>query len=232
MTQTNGSKYAPGYDLFKLIVAVILTIILILLLLRESQQRFTGLNLMGTASSPTEEAVSPTTTLQPPAALTPSITSSPTKASISPPTETSTPTPLPPSTELIPTEPTLIEPTPTESIPIEPPPPAVPVPTESTPLVDSNECPSNPTRIRVGATVRVLDWLNFRIGPGLASPIQRTNRPGTELDVIGGPVCTIRGTGNDRRAYLWWNVRMKDGREGWSAEAPLNFPNYFLEPIQ
>jgi hypothetical protein len=23
---------------------------------------------------------------------------------------------------------------------------------------------------------------------------------------------------------------MEDGREGWSAEAPLNFPNYFLEP--
>jgi len=51
--------------------------------------------------------------------------------------------------------------------------------------------------------------------------------------VIGGPVCTIRnGMDDDPKAYLWWYVRMKDGREGWSAEAPLNTPNYLLEPIQ
>ena len=65
MTQNNGSKYAPGYDLFKLIVAVILTIILIFLLLRESRLRYAGLSLAVTASSSTEKAVLPAMTSQP-----------------------------------------------------------------------------------------------------------------------------------------------------------------------
>jgi hypothetical protein len=77
----------------------------------------------------------------------------------------------------------------------------------------------------------VLDWLNFRAAPGLGKTIHHTNKPGTQMEVIGGPVCTQQAE-NPPRAYLWWNVRMEDGREGWSAEAPLNFPNYFLEPVE
>jgi hypothetical protein len=224
MTQNDGSRYAPGYDLFKLIVAVILTIILILLLLRESRQRFAGLSLTVTASSMTERAALPAMTPQPSQTLSP----------------TSTPVPLPASTtESTPTQQTVIESTPTtlastestptELVPTVESPPTETATTEPTPAADSNECPSNPTRLQAGATVRVLDWLNFRAGPGLNYEIQHTNRPGTEMDVIGGPVCTVKG-GDPPRAYLWWNVRMKDGREGWSAEAPLNYPNYFLEP--
>jgi len=221
MTQKDGSRYAPGYDLFKLIVAVILTIILIFLLLQESRLRYAALSLTVTASSLTERAVLPTMT--------------------SPPLTVSTSTPLPPptSTELVPTQSTPVESTPTESIATEPvptelipteqPPPIESIPTEQVPASDPNQCPANPTRLQAGAAVRVLDWLNFRTGPGLHYEIQRTNRPGTELEVIGGPVCTVRG-GEPPRAYLWWNVRMEDGQEGWSAEAPLNFPNYFLEP--
>ncbi len=216
MTQKDGSRYAPGYDLFKLIVAVILTIILIFLLLQESRLRYAALSLTVTASSLTERAVLPTMT--------------------SPPLTVSTSTPLPPptSTELVPTQSTPVESTPTESIATEPvpteqPPPTESIPTEQVPASDPNQCPANPTRLQAGAAVRVLDWLNFRTGPGLHYEIQRTNRPGTELEVIGGPVCTVRG-GEPPRAYLWWNVRMEDGQEGWSAEAPLNYPNYFLEP--
>jgi len=216
MTQKDGSRYAPGYDLFKLIVAVILTIILILLLLQESRLRYAALSLTVTASSLTERAVLPTMT--------------------SPPLTVSTSTPLPPptSTELVPTQSTPVESTPTESIATEPvpteqSPPIESIPTEQVPASDPNQCPANPTRLQAGAAVRVLDWLNFRTGPGLHYEIQRTNRPGTELEVIGGPICTARG-GDPPRAYLWWNVRMENGQEGWSAEAPLNFPNYFLEP--
>jgi len=216
MTQKDGSRYAPGYDLFKLIVAVILTIILIFLLLQESRLRYAALSLTVTASSSTERAVLPTMT--------------------SPPLTVSTSTPLPPptSTELVPTQSTPVESTPTESIATEPvpteqSPPIESIPTEQVPASDPNQCPANPTRLQAGAAVRVLDWLNFRTGPGLHYEIQRTNRPGTELEVIGGPICTARG-GDPPRAYLWWNVRMENGQEGWSAEAPLNFPNYFLEP--
>jgi len=207
MAQTNEPKYAPGYDLFKLIVAVILTIILILLLLRESRGRFAQPNLTAAAPTETERVVLPTMTSQPPPS----------------PTLTSTPTPLPTSTE-----PALIEPTPTESASAE-----TVVPTEPIPASDPKECPTAPTRIQDGDNVRVVSWLYFRTGPGLNSPIQHTNKPGTEMGVIGGPVCTTRSkTDDDLKAYLWWNVRMKNGQEGWSAEAPLNFPNYFLEPLR
>ena len=214
MTQTSGSKYSPGYDLFKLIVAVILTIILILLLLRESRHRFAQLNLTVAAPTETERVVLPTMTSQP--------------SPISSPVGTSTPIPLPTSTESIPIEPTLIVPTPTESVPAE-----TVVPTEPIHTSDPKECPSAPTRIQVGDNVRVVSWLYFRTGPGLNSPIALVNKSGTEMDVIGGPVCTTRSkTDDDLKAYLWWNVRMKNGQEGWSAEAPLNTPNYLLEPIQ
>ncbi|MBI5823759.1 MAG: SH3 domain-containing protein [Chloroflexi bacterium] len=203
MKQNGGTRYVPGYDLFKLIVAVILTVVLIMLLLRESGGRPATLE-----ASPTPTV---TKTIQPTFTSTPTMTHEPTLT----PTVTSTASP-----EIIVTETKATEITPTE----------IPA-TETPPVPDPNGCPANPTHIQVGVTVRVLDWLNFRTGPGLQYTIQHTNRPGTELEVIDGPVCTVKG-GDPPRAYLWWKLRMKDGREGWSAEAPLNFPNYFLEPIR
>jgi len=208
MKQSIGARYAPGYDLFKLIVAVLLTILLIFLLLRENQLEYASLELKSTemALLPTPSPRAPLPTSTPPA----------TQAA----TEVSTPSQAPVTTTAVPKE------TPTEQ------PPAVetPAPQDG----QSNQpvnCPSNPTRIQNGDNVRVLDWLNFRLGPGLNYPIQNTNKPGTEMAVIGGPVCTIKAD-HPPRGYLWWNVKTKDGREGWSAEAPLNFPNYFLEPVR
>lgn len=52
------------------------------------------------------------------------------------------------------------------------------------------------------------------------------------MEVVGGPVCTIRNTAEGTKAYLWWKVRMDNGQEGWSAEAPLIDPIYFLEPVR
>ena len=60
--------------------------------------------------------------------------------------------------------------------------------------------------------------------------ILHTNRPSTEMGVIGGPVCTQQG--EIRRAYWWWNLRMHNRRESWPAEALLYFTNYFLEPVR
>lgn len=209
MKEPLRTRYAPGYDLFKLIVAVILTILLIFLLLRESQNKFAPLEMPTPLPTATAQAgITVTTT------LTPEPTES-TAASTS--TLEPTETPIPPT-------PT-IEPSPTLS------PTPEPTAAETSPASDVSGCPANPTRINVGDHVKVLDWLNFRVEPGLNFPIQHTNRPGTEMEVIGGPTCTIRG-GDPPRAYLWWNVKMQDGREGWSAEAPLNFPNYFMEPVK
>jgi hypothetical protein len=60
----------------------------------------------------------------------------------------------------------------------------------------------------------------------------QANQPGTELSVIGGPVTTCRDTENGPRAHTWWNVRMQNGEEGWSAEAQLILPSYFLEAVK
>jgi hypothetical protein len=61
----------------------------------------------------------------------------------------------------------------------------------------------------------------------ITAPILSTNPTGTEVEIIGGPVCTPVG----ERAYLWWQTRLPDGAEGWSAEMQLNEPSYLLEPI-
>lgn len=199
-------RYAPGYDLFKLVVAVILTIILIMLLLRERDRRFASLGISPTQSA-VAEVLEPTATFPAPTStVTPEVT------------ETS-------RAGLLVTETPVVEKTTATETPATEAPPA-----DSQATSDLGECPSSPTRIQVGINVRVLDWLNFRAGPGLGKTVHTVNRPGTQMEVVGGPVCTEQG-GNPPRAYLWWNVRMEDGTEGWSAEAPLNFPNYFLEPV-
>jgi hypothetical protein len=209
MKEPLRTRYVPGYDLFKLTVAVILAIILIILLLRDRDARFASLGITPAATTESIPVLTPTTAITP-----------------LPGTEIAPP----PTTAPEPTEPTpapVVKPTP------EPSPTAAPSGGESAepqPASDPNECPSKPARIRVGSAVRVVSWLYFRAAPGLGKTILLTNKPGTEMDVIGGPVCTQFG-GDPPKAYLWWNLRMKDGREGWSAEAPLNSPGYFLEPL-
>jgi hypothetical protein len=205
MARLSEKKYAPFYDLFKLIVAVILVIILILLLLRDRQELPT--HPLATLTQPTAMATStplpPTTTETAiPATSTPETQPAATSAA-------ATPNPLPTST-----------------------PDVLPALTESIPTSDPNACPSAPTHIQSGNKVRVLHWLYLRTHPGLNSQIILTNKPGATMDVIGGPVCTLKNTTESSGAYLWWNVRTENGREGWSAEAPLILPYYFMESIR
>jgi len=208
MKEPVGTRYVPEYDLFKLTVAVMLAVILFILLLHQKDVKYEELE-----KQVTQAALLPTATAQ--AALP---TATPSPASEEP--EVSPATEIPETVTPLPKE------TPSEEITVD----ETPSPTEDGPTV-SVDCPSNPTRISVGDTVKVLDWLNFRVGPGLNFPIEVTNKPGTEMEVIDGPTCTVWPE-EPPRAYLWWKVKMDDDREGWSAEAPLNFPNYFLEPIK
>jgi hypothetical protein len=211
MTRSNGPKYAPGYDLFKLIVAVILTIILITLLLLDRQQPPALPIVTPAPQTATETVITPPTitetlrpathTIQPPSAT---MQPTPTMTAVLSPTSTPTASPL-----------ATLLPTPTEVIPS-----------------DTSACPSASSRIRVGDTLQVLTRLNLRSGPGLDRAIIRTNNPGTTMLVIGGPVCTRLSVRAGSRAYLWWQVRIQNGQEGWSAEASLITPNYFLAPIR
>lgn len=178
MTRSGPPKYTPFYDLFKLIVSILLALILIILLLSDRGRFVPPAPLLTATLTPSGTAPLPTSS----------------------PLPSSTPSPGPP-TQVIPTS-------------------------------DTAQCPSSPSHVQVGDKVRVLSWLNFRTGPGLNWPIIVTNRSGLLLEVVGGPVCTTRNTAEGPKAYLWWHARMENGQEGWSAEAPLIIPEYFLEPIQ
>jgi hypothetical protein len=67
----------------------------------------------------------------------------------------------------------------------------------------------------------------MRSQPSISAPILQTNPTNTQVEIIGGPECTPVG----ESAYLWWQIRLADGTEGWSAESPLNDATYLLEPV-
>ena len=205
MTRLSERKQAPLYDLFKLIVTLILVIILILLLLHNRQEL--SAQPLATLTQPVATATSTPlslTTTETAIPATSTLETQPTTAST-----TATPNPLPTSTSN-----------------------AQPPSTESILTSDPNTCPSASTHIQNGNKVRVLRWLYLRTHPGLNSKIILTNKPGATMDIIGGPVCTLKSTTKASGAYLWWNVRTENGREGWSAEAPLILPYYFMEPTR
>lgn len=203
---------APAYDRFKSIVTLILIIILILMLLR------------GCAVTPPAAAVIPTNTAVP-VDTAPADTQEPAGSPVpEQPTVTSTAPPVEPTS--VPTEST---PSPTTEPTVSPTPdtPVTPGPTEAAPS-DTTACATSaPSRLSVGQQARVLTRLNMRQEPSIQAAILKTNPTGTQVEVIGGPVCTPV----QNSAYLWWQIRLADGSEGWSAESPLNQNSYFLEPL-
>lgn len=223
---------APGYDLFKLIVALILTLLLAILLLRGcnpvppapvAETDTPGqevVNVVSPASATEEPAQEPTIepteepTEEPPP--TPSVTDSPEEPPVAitdtpaPPAVTDTPTPAPAVTD-----------TPTPA-----PAPATDTPTPE-PAPDTACNTSMPSRLSAGQRARTLVNLNLRTGPDIKASIIQTNRAGTQVEIIGGPECNLQG----ERAYLWWQIRLVNGTEGWSAETPLIQKSYFLEAL-
>jgi Bacterial SH3 domain len=192
---------APGYDLFKLIVALILVLLLIIIILR------------GCNPAPPPSPV--------PEANTSSVTA--TKApSLVPATEQPTLEPT-----ITPTlAPTVAPPTVTET-PVEPAAPVTPTPTTAPEPLNVSCNTSVPSRLQVGQNARTLKNLNMRTGPDIKASLIQTNLSGTQVEIIGGPECNPQG----EPAYLWWQIRLANGMEGWSAESPLIQKSYFLEPI-
>jgi hypothetical protein len=209
---------APGYDLFKTIVTVILAAILLLMLLR-------GCALTPAASAPTEIAAIQNAT-EPPASVTiPAATSTEEEA-----TATLTASPAATAIEATVTatvSAATVAPDPTTTPANEETTPTAPVEVTPTSAQDTSCNTSAPSRLNVGQSARVLQRLNMRSEASIDAPILLTNPTSTQVDVIGGPVCTPVG----ENAYLWWQIRLPDGAEGWSAEMPLNETSYFLEPI-
>ncbi len=213
---------APRLDLFKLIVSLILGAILLLMLLR------------GCAINPAVNAL-PDAVTETPGILNPaeSSTDSPELTErVSPPpaTETLNPSPTlpletPSLTEVANTATsTLLSGESTSTVA-----PDFTSTVEATPASggESSCNTSVPSRLSVGQQARVILRLNMRSEASISAPIVQTNPANTQVEIIGGPVCTPVGNG----AYLWWQIRLPDGAEGWSAESQLNQPGYFLEPI-
>jgi len=199
---------APLYDLFKLIVAIILLLIFIFLVWIQP----TG------ASQPV-----PSTSTSTPLPSSTSTVASPTQTSI-PPTMTPEPTDTPSPTSA-PTLETTNSPEATES----------PVPeTLPTPII---EIPSEPevcaavsrSQLQTGMKAIIQRRLNFRSSPGIMNNWMLTNLPGTQVEVIGGPACTRYQNGG---AYLWWQIKLPNGLTGWSAEASAFGTFYFMEPVK
>lgn len=204
---------APGYDLFKLIVTIVLVVILVLMLLR-------GCATPQAAPMPTKDVGSPfpTEALVSNASTgdaTPSVTPSATPTTV-PATVTATEAPATPTTA--PAAEATLTPTPE------------PATTDATPttVTDTTSCNTRvPTRLSVGQAAQILQRLNLRNEASITAPILQTNSTGTRVEIIGGPICTPVG----ERAYLWWQIRLPDGAEGWSAEMQLNEPSYLLQPV-
>jgi len=189
---------APGYDLFKSIVTFILVAILVLMLLGGC----------ATKTIPSDPPSAPTETIVAPNA-----------------TETLAPSPVPSTVEPTAT-PTTIASTPTSAAAETP--TATPGGFATPGQAESTSCNTSvPSLLNVGQTARVLARLNMRNDPSIDATLIQTNATNTQVEIIGGPVCTPVGD----RAYLWWQIRLANGAEGWSAESPLNAASYFLEPI-
>jgi hypothetical protein len=196
-----ATSHAPFYDLFKLIVAIILLVIFLFLIWNRPTQPL--------------QPIPPAATSTPPP---------PTPTIVSP-----TSTPVPPTTTLEPSE------TATQTATLTPPPTAAvtdePLPT---PIVevssDEEACTAYArSQLEVGMEATIQRRLNFRSFPGLFNNLILTNNPGTEVEIVGGPVCTRYQEGG---AYLWWQIKLPDGLIGWSAEASAFGAFYFMEPTE
>ena len=205
---------APSYDLLKTIVPVILVLILILMLLSGC-----ATNAAAPARTETIAAPNATETIVPsPVPPTVESTSTPTTAA-----------PSPKSTSAATKQAKADAPTPTAASAAKEQPPT-PLPDAASPAPDQNaSCNTSlPSRLSVGQTARVVQRLNMRSEASITAAILRTNPIGTQVEIIGGPVCTPVG----RVAYRWWQIRLADGAEGWSTESQIKQANYFLEPVQ
>ena len=204
---------APEYDRFKTIIAMILVAILLLMLLR-------GCATNVVPKAPVEAIASPNATDIPPTAPIPTQTSP-----AAGPTETIAPSPS--STAQSTSTPTTVSPTETATAIATEATAASPEPATPTQAGNATCNTSVPSRLSVGQMARVLQRLNMRTEGSIDATLIQTNPANTQVEIIGGPVCTPVG----ERAYQWWQIRLPDGKEGWSAESQLNSPSYFLEPI-
>lgn len=203
-----------SYDLFKLIVALILAAILILMLLRGCATNPAAPVVVANTITATAVALQPTTVVVTPATSAPIVEARPTPTAL-PPTATNTPESTAPTATA----------TPEAAQPIE----VTPAAETATSVPVYASCNTTaPSKLKVGDKARALRRLNMRSQPDIKASILQVNPTDRQVDIISGPVCQPMGA----HAYQWWQIRLANGMEGWSAETPLNEGGYFLEPVK
>jgi hypothetical protein len=99
-------------------------------------------------------------------------------------------------------------------------------PADPTATVDLICSPSPPTRLEPGMRAVVSQRLGLRLRiraePGLNQAILHRMARGTEVSIIGGPVCAD--------GYQWWNIDLGARGTGWVAEGEPQL--YYLEPLR
>jgi len=94
-------------------------------------------------------------------------------------------------------------------------------------------CPLAPKpRVKVGDMARISfttgKTTRLRSAPESGDNLVEMLSEGTELQIIGGPVCYPRSGRND--AYVYWKVFVPlNSIEGWVAEG--DFDSYYIEPF-
>ena len=207
-----------NFDLFKGIVALILLAILIWFLLSGIGKPASPPEVISTnAGTPGPTTQEQSTAKAQPVVAAPSATSKPTE------------TALPTTVEVESAQTTLSSPSPTPVATAEKTVQATETTSETNGPVIEIDCPlALPTQLKVGDRALVVTNLNMRTEGGITKKLIRTNPAGTELTIIGGPVCEAYEAG----AYLWWQVERDDEQSGWSAEASLTDKFYFLVPVE
>ena len=203
----SDQRHWQAYDIFKLIVAIILGGILLLLFFRSTPD-------VGPTPTPPTENTTVVSTVMPTGKAVSTVTPSTTPTGTQSLTPTATPTWTP-------------TPTPTASVTPTFTPSATFTPT-LTPTKDICSLALK-SQLEIGKIARVKTDLNFRVAPGLDQKWILTHLYDTRVEIIGGPVCTPYLNG----AYMWWQVRrLSDGSTGWSAEGSAISSYYFLEPVE
>ncbi|MEB2334820.1 MAG: SH3 domain-containing protein [Anaerolineaceae bacterium] len=197
------------YDLFKFIVALILTLLLVFLTWSRRAQ-MPPQAIAPTALRSTESSVSPTsTTLSPTALPTTTPTVIPAVGAIS---ASETPPPAAPNAASSATA--------TAEAPLA---------TAATPA-EAEICKAlSYSQLAVGEQAVVQRNLNFRSSPGIANNWIKTNLAGAQVKIVGGPECMPHEAGG---SYVWWQIELADGQVGWSAEASSQGSFYFLASMK
>lgn len=214
------SARAPWFDLFKLVVAILLLLIFLLLLFFNRPSQARQIQITDPTMTPPPSTAA-TTLRASPTVVPASSTSAPLTATLVPsntPTSTVAPTEIPIITATV-------MPATTET----PVPETLPTPIVEIPA-DTKTCEAiSHSQLQVGMQAAVVQTVNFRSSPGIFNNWIKINLPNTQVEVVGGPSCTRYENGG---AYLWWQVKLPDGRIGWSAEASAFGKFYFMEPVK